>query len=109
VIPATLIATTRRRARVIWSAPQHGSERPRADVQIVLPRAAQIPTGLQVALPLSMIVAVVAEMRWAARPRRRDDDGVALRRFARRVRRHVEIAIVGYVLIKAMRSCAGGC
>jgi taurine transport system permease protein len=72
--------------------------------QIVLPAALpQILTGLQVALPISMIVAVVAEMLMGGyglggammtASRFADSRGV----FAG----IVEIAIVGYVLIKAM-------
>ena len=76
--------------------------------QIVLPAALpQILTGLQVALPLSMIVAVVAEMLMGGyglggammtASRFADSRGV----FAG----IVEIAIVGYVLIKAMSIAA---
>jgi ABC-type nitrate/sulfonate/bicarbonate transport system permease component len=72
--------------------------------QIVLPAALpQILTGLQVALPLSLIVAVVAEMLMGGyglggammtASRFADSTGV----FAG----IVEIAIVGYVIIKAM-------
>ena len=72
--------------------------------QIVLPAALpQILTGLQVALPISLIVAIVAEMAMGgyglggammSASRFADSRGV----FAG----IVEIAIVGYVLIKAM-------
>ena len=72
--------------------------------QIMLPAALpQIFTGLQVALPLSLIVAVVAEMAMGgyglggammSASRFADSRGV----FAG----IVEIAIVGYSLIKAM-------
>ena len=90
VIAATLIAIRGVERELMW--------------QIVLPAALpQILTGLQVALPLSMIVAVVAEMlmggyglggAMVTASRFADSRGV----FAG----IVEIAIVGYVLIKAM-------
>src|SRR5436305_5908420 len=72
--------------------------------QIVLPAALpQILTGLQVALPLSLIVAIVTEMLMGGyglggamitASRFADSRGV----FAG----IVEIAVVGYVLVKAM-------
>ena len=90
VIAATLIAIRGVERELMW--------------QIVLPAALpQIMTGLQVALPISMIVAVIAEMLMGGyglggammtASRFADSRGV----FAG----IVEIAIVGYVLIKLM-------
>jgi ABC-type nitrate/sulfonate/bicarbonate transport system permease component len=89
---------------LIWSARNMGANNRELMWQIALPAAMpQILTGLQVALPIALIVAVVAEMvmggyglggammtsyRFANSP------GV----FAG----IVEIAVVGYVLVKGM-------
>jgi ABC-type nitrate/sulfonate/bicarbonate transport system permease component len=104
VIAATLIAIRGVERELIWSARNMGAGNRELMWQIVLPAALpQILTGLQVALPLSMIVAVVAEMLMGGyglggamitASRFADSRGV----FAG----IVEIAIVGYVLIKAM-------
>ena len=104
VIAATLIAIRSVERELIWSARNMGANDRELMWQIVLPAAApQVLTGLQVALPLSMIVAVVAEMLMGGyglggammtASRFADSRGV----FAG----IVEIAIVGYVLIKAM-------
>jgi len=104
VIAATLIAIRGVERELIWSARNMGASDRELMWQIVLPAAMpQILTGLQVALPLSMIVAVVAEMlmggyglggAMVTASRFADSRGV----FAG----IVEIAIVGYVLIKAM-------
>ena len=104
VIAATLIAIRGVERELIWSARNMGASDRELMWQIVLPAALpQILTGLQVALPLSMIVAVVAEMLMGGyglggammtASRFADSRGV----FAG----IVEIAIVGYVLIKAM-------
>jgi ABC-type nitrate/sulfonate/bicarbonate transport system permease component len=104
VIAATLIAIRGVERELIWSARNMGASDRELMGQIILPAAMpQILTGLQVALPLSMIVAVVAEMlmggyglggAMVTASRFADSRGV----FAG----IVEIAIVGYVLIKAM-------
>jgi ABC-type nitrate/sulfonate/bicarbonate transport system permease component len=104
VIAATLIAIRGVEKELIWSARNMGANDRELMWQIVLPAALpQILTGLQVALPLSMIVAVVAEMLMGGyglggamimASRFADSRGV----FAG----IVEIAIVGYVLIKLM-------
>ena len=104
VIAATVIAIQGVERELIWSARNMGASDRELMWQIVLPAALpQILTGLQVALPLSMIVAVVAEMLMGGyglggammtASRFADSRGV----FAG----IVEIAIVGYVLIKAM-------
>jgi ABC-type nitrate/sulfonate/bicarbonate transport system permease component len=104
VIAATLIAIRGVERELIWSARNMGANDRELMWQIILPAAMpQILTGLQVALPISMIVAVVAEMLMGGyglggammtASRFADSRGV----FAG----IVEIAIVGYVLIKAM-------
>lgn len=104
VIAATLIAIRGVERELIWSARNMGASDRELMTQIILPAALpQILTGLQVALPISMIVAVVAEMlmggyglggAMVTASRFADSRGV----FAG----IVEIAIVGYVLIKAM-------
>ena len=104
VIAATIIAIKGVERELIWSARNMGASDRELMWQIVFPAALpQILTGLQVALPLSMIVAVVAEMLMGGyglggammtASRFADLRGV----FAG----IVEIAIVGYVLIKAM-------
>jgi ABC-type nitrate/sulfonate/bicarbonate transport system permease component len=104
VIAATVIAIRGVDRELIWSARNMGANNRELMWQIVLPAAMpQILTGLQVALPLSMIVAVVAEMLMGGyglggamitASRFADSRGV----FAG----IVEIAVVGYCLIKAM-------
>jgi ABC-type nitrate/sulfonate/bicarbonate transport system permease component len=104
VIAATVIAIRGVDRELIWSARNMGASERELMWQIVLPAALpQILTGLQVALPLSLIVAVVAEMLMGGyglggammtASRFADSTGV----FAG----IVEIAIVGYVIIKAM-------
>jgi ABC-type nitrate/sulfonate/bicarbonate transport system permease component len=104
VIAATRIAIRGVEKELIWSARNMGANNRELMWQIVLPAALpQILTGLQVALPISMIVAVVAEMLMGGyglggammtASRFADSRGV----FAG----IVEIAIVGYVLIKLM-------
>jgi ABC-type nitrate/sulfonate/bicarbonate transport system permease component len=104
VIAATMIAIRGVETELIWSARNMGANDRELMWQIILPAALpQILTGLQVALPISMIVAVVAEMLMGGyglggammtASRFADSRGV----FAG----IVEIAIVGYVLIKLM-------
>jgi ABC-type nitrate/sulfonate/bicarbonate transport system permease component len=104
VIAATLLAIRGVEHELIWSARNMGANDGEVLRQIVLPAALpQIFTGIQVALPISMIVAVVAEMLMGGyglggammtASRFADSRGV----FAG----IVEIAIVGYVLIKLM-------
>jgi ABC-type nitrate/sulfonate/bicarbonate transport system permease component len=104
VIAATLLAIRGVEHELIWSARNMGASDREVLMQVVLPAALpQIMTGLQVALPISMIIAVVAEMLMGGyglggammtASRFADSRGV----FAG----IVEIAIVGYVLIKLM-------
>jgi ABC-type nitrate/sulfonate/bicarbonate transport system permease component len=104
VIAATVIAIRGVERELIWSARNMGASNRELMWQVVLPASLpQILTGLQVALPISMIVAVVAEMLMGGyglggamitASRFADSRGV----FAG----IVEIAVVGYCLIKAM-------
>jgi len=104
VVTATLAAIAGVDRHLLWSARNMGASEHEVVWQIVLPAASpQIMTGLQVALPIALIVAVVAEMLMGGyglggamvhASRFADSPGV----FAG----IVEIAIVGYVLIKAM-------
>lgn len=104
VIIATVSAIRGVERELIWSARNLGANRRELMWQILLPAGMpQILTGLQVALPISLIVAVIAEMMMGgyglgaamiAASRFADSPGV----FAG----IVEIAIVGYVLMKMM-------
>jgi ABC-type nitrate/sulfonate/bicarbonate transport system permease component len=104
VIAATVIAIQGVERELIWSARNMGANSRELLTQIVLPAALpQIMTGLQVALPLTLIVAVVAEMLMGGyglggammtASRFANSPGV----FAG----IVEIAVIGYCLVKAM-------
>jgi ABC-type nitrate/sulfonate/bicarbonate transport system permease component len=104
VVTATLAGIASVEKELLWSARNMGANERQLMWQIVLPAALpQILTGLQVALPISLIVAIIAEMAMGGyglggammgASRFADSRGV----FAG----IVEIAIVGYVLIKAM-------
>src|SRR5450631_1284641 len=103
-IAATVIAIQGVERELIWSARNMGANQRELLTQIVLPAALpQIMTGLQVALPLTLIVAAVAEMLMGGyglggammdASRFANSPGV----FAG----IVEIAVVGYILVKAM-------
>ena len=104
VVTATIIGIRGVEKELIWSARNMGASDRELMWQIVLPAALpQIMTGLQVALPIALIVAVVCEMAMGGyglggammtASRFADSRGV----FAG----IVEIAIVGYVLVKGM-------
>jgi ABC-type nitrate/sulfonate/bicarbonate transport system permease component len=104
VVAATLVAIQGVERELIWSARNMGARERDLLWQIVLPAALPtIMTGLQVALPLSLIVAVVTEMLMGGfglggammtASRFANSTGV----FAG----IVEIAVIGYVLVKAM-------
>ena len=104
VVTATLTGIAGVEKELLWSARNMGANERQIMWQIVLPAASpQILTGLQVALPISLIVAIIAEMAMGgyglggammSASRFADSRGV----FAG----IVEIAIVGYALIKAM-------
>jgi ABC-type nitrate/sulfonate/bicarbonate transport system permease component len=109
VVTATLGGIAGVEKELIWSARNMGANQRELMWQIVLPAALpQILTGLQVALPISLIVAIIAEMAMGGyglggammtASRFADSRGV----FAG----IVEIAVVGYVLIKVMAVIRG--
>jgi ABC-type nitrate/sulfonate/bicarbonate transport system permease component len=104
VFAATLAGIAAVDKELIWSARNMGASEREVMWQIALPAALpQILTGLQVALPIALIVAIIAEMAMGGyglggammtASRFADSRGV----FAG----IVEIAVVGYALIKAM-------
>jgi ABC-type nitrate/sulfonate/bicarbonate transport system permease component len=104
VVTATLAGIASVDKELIWSGRNMGASERELMWQIALPAALpQILTGLQVALPIALIVAIIAEMAMGgyglggammSASRFADSRGV----FAG----IVEIAIVGYALIKAM-------
>jgi ABC-type nitrate/sulfonate/bicarbonate transport system permease component len=104
VVTATLAGIAGVDKVLLWSARNMGAREDEIMWQIVLPAALpQILTGLQVALPIALIVAIIAEMAMGGyglggammtASRYANSPGV----FAG----IVEIAVVGYALIKAM-------
>jgi ABC-type nitrate/sulfonate/bicarbonate transport system permease component len=104
VIAATVIAIQGVERELIWSARNMGATNRELLYQIVLPAASpQIMTGLQVALPLSLIVAVVAEMLMGGYGL--GGAMMTASRFANSTSVFagiLEIAVVGYILVKAM-------
>lgn len=104
VIAATVIAIQGVERELIWSARNMGANNRELLWQIVLPAALpQIMTGLQVSLPLCLIVAVVAEMLMGGYGL--GGAMMTASRFANSVGVFagiVEIAVVGYVLVKSM-------
>jgi ABC-type nitrate/sulfonate/bicarbonate transport system permease component len=104
VVTATVAGIAAVDRHLLWSARNMGAGERELLWQVLLPAAfPQIMTGLQVALPIALIVAVVAEMlmggyglggAMAHASRFADSRGV----FAG----IVEIAAIGYVLVKAM-------
>jgi ABC-type nitrate/sulfonate/bicarbonate transport system permease component len=104
VIAATVIAIQGVERELIWSARNMGATNRELLTQIVLPAALpQILTGLQVALPLTLIVAVVAEMLMGGYGL--GGAMMTASRFANSLGVFagiVEIAVIGYVMVKAM-------
>jgi ABC-type nitrate/sulfonate/bicarbonate transport system permease component len=104
VIAATVIAIQNVEREFIWSARNMGATNREVLFQIVLPAAMpQIMTGLQVSLPLTLIVAVVAEMLMGGYGL--GGAMMTASRFANSVGVFagiVEIAVIGYILVKAM-------
>jgi ABC-type nitrate/sulfonate/bicarbonate transport system permease component len=104
VVAATMIAIQGVERELIWSARNMGARESELLWQIILPAALPtIMTGLQVALPLSLIVAVVTEMLMGGYGL--GGAMMTASRFANSTAVFagiVEIAVVGYVLIKGM-------
>jgi ABC-type nitrate/sulfonate/bicarbonate transport system permease component len=104
VVTATIVGIRGVERELLWSARNMGAGERELLWQVALPAALpQIITGLQVALPIALIVAIVTEMFMGGyglggamntAARFADSRGV----FAG----IVEIAVVGYVLVKAM-------
>ena len=104
VVAATIIAIQGVERELLWSARNMGANEREMLWQIVLPAALpQIMTGLQVALPLALIVAVVTEMLMGGYGL--GGAMMTASRFANSTGVFagiVEIAVVGYALVKAM-------
>ncbi|HKA76573.1 MAG TPA: ABC transporter permease [Pseudolabrys sp.] len=104
VVAATVIAIKGVERELIWSARNMGAGEREMLWQIILPAALPtIMTGLQVALPLSLIVAVVTEMLMGGYGL--GGAMMTASRFANSTGVFagiVEIAVVGYILVKAM-------
>lgn len=104
VLTATIAATASVERELLWSARNLGASRRELLHEVVFPAALpQIMTGLQVALPIALIVCIVAEMKLGGvglggamitASRFADSPGV----FAG----IVEIAVAGYLLVKLM-------
>ena len=104
VVTATLAGLAGVERELIWSARNLGARERELLWQVMLPAALpQIMTGLQVALPIALIVEVIAEMKMSGygigaamitASRFADSRGV----FAG----ILEIAIIGYALVKGM-------
>ena len=104
VIAATVIGIQAVERELIWSARNMGATNREVLTQIIFPAALpQIMTGLQVALPLTLIVAVVAEMLMGGYGL--GGAMMTASRFANSVGVFagiVEIALIGYVMVKSM-------
>jgi ABC-type nitrate/sulfonate/bicarbonate transport system permease component len=104
VVTATMAGIAGVERELLWSARNMGAKERELLWQVMLPAALpQIMTGLQVALPIALIVAIVTEMMMGGygiggammtASRFADSRGV----FAG----IVEIAVIGYALVKAM-------
>ena len=104
VVTATIAGTLAVERELIWSARNLGASEGELLREVVLPAAApEVLTGLQIALPIALIVCIVAEMKMGGiglggamitASRFADSPGV----FAG----IVEIAVAGYVLVKLM-------
>jgi len=104
VVTATMAATLSVERELLWSARNLGASERELLHEVVFPAALpQIMTGLQVSLPIALIVCIVAEMKMGGvglggamitASRFADSPGV----FAG----IVEIAIAGYVLVRLM-------
>jgi ABC-type nitrate/sulfonate/bicarbonate transport system permease component len=104
VVTATLIGIQGVERELLWSARNMGANEREVVWHVVVPAAfPQIMTGLQVALPIALIVAIVTEMLMGGygvggaminASRLADSRGV----FAG----IVEIAVIGFIMVKGM-------
>jgi len=104
VVTATLAGIAAVEKELLWSARNMGANERQLTWQIVLPAASpQILTGLQVALPIALIVEIIAEMVMGGYGL--GGAMMSASRFANSAGVFagiVEIAVVGFILIKAM-------
>jgi ABC-type nitrate/sulfonate/bicarbonate transport system permease component len=104
VVTATIAGIASVEKELLWSARNMGAREPEMLWQILLPAALpQILTGLQVALPIALIVVVVTEMQMGGYGL-----GGAMMQASRFANSRgvfagiVEIAVIGYVLVAVM-------
>jgi ABC-type nitrate/sulfonate/bicarbonate transport system permease component len=104
IVTATVLGLRGVDRALVWSARSLGASERRVTWEIVVPAALpQILTGLQVALPISLIVAIVSELVMSG-----DGLGGAMIEAARYLNSPsvfagiVEIAAVGFFLVKSM-------
>ena len=104
VVTATIAGIAGVERELLWSARNMGAKRIEVLWQVVLPAALpQILTGLQVALPVALIVVVVTEMQMGGYGL-----GAAMMEASRFANSRgvfagiVEVAVVGYALVAAM-------
>ncbi|WP_105405258.1 ABC transporter permease [Neorhizobium sp. T7_12] len=104
VLTATIAATSAVQRDLIWSAKSMGANQTELVWDVLLPAALpQILTGLQVALPLSLIICIVAEMLTAGGGLGADMMNASRFSNSRALFAGiVEVAIVGSVLIKLL-------
>jgi len=104
VVTATVIGIRGVERELIWSARNMGAKDREVIWQVILPAALpQILTGLQVALPIALIVAIVTEMLMGGYGL--GGTMMTSSRFAQSAGVFagiVEIAVVGFCLVKAM-------
>jgi ABC-type nitrate/sulfonate/bicarbonate transport system permease component len=107
IVTATVLGLRGVDRHLIWSARSLGASEQRVAWEIVVPAALpQILTGLQVALPISLIVAIVSELVMSG-----DGLGGAMIEAARYLDSPavfagiVEIALAGFCLVKSMELC----
>ena len=104
VVTATVIGIRGVERELVWSARNMGATNREVMWQVVLPAALpQILTGLQVALPIALIVTIVAEMMMGGYGL--GGAMMSASRFAQSpgvFAGIVEIAVVGFVLVKGM-------
>lgn len=104
VITATIAGTLSVEREVLWSARNLGASEREVLTEVILPASLpQLFTGLQVALPISLIVCIVAEMKMGGQGLGGTMMGAA--RFANSpgvFAGIVEIAVAGWLLVKAM-------
>lgn len=104
VLTATIAATSAVQRDLVWSAKSMGANDTELVWDVLLPASLpQILTGLQVALPLSLIICIVAEMLTAGGGLGADMMNASRFSNSRALFAGiVEVSIVGFVLIKVL-------